>query len=91
MRNEFKSVWDAIEDTPEESQNMKLRSKLLMAISAQVEKMEGSQTEKASQLGLTQPRLNDLLRGKINRFSLDALVNIATCTGLNVTIEAQVA
>lgn len=80
----FDSVWDAIEDTPAEAANMKARSDFMMAIQTTVDSWKLTQAEAASRLGLTQPRMNDLLRGRIDRFSLDALMNIASAAGLKV-------
>ena len=73
----FDSVWDALEDTPADAASMTLRSSLLIAIDIRVRGWKITQVEAARRLGLTQPRLNDLLRGKINKFSLDALIDIA--------------
>lgn len=83
----FESVWDALEDTPTEAENMKLRSTLLIAISDVVAAWHVTQTEAARRLGVTQPRLNDLLRGRIGNFSLDALVALAARAGLGVHLE----
>lgn len=80
----FENVWDAIEDTPAEAANMKARSAFMMAIQAAVESWDVTQAEAASRLGLTQPRMNDLLRGRIDRFSLDALMNMTAAAGLKV-------
>ncbi|KFF49326.1 MULTISPECIES: helix-turn-helix domain-containing protein [Salinicola] len=71
----FASIWDAISDTPEEAANMRLRSKLMASLAERVKGWEVSQAEAGRRLGLTQPRVNDLLKGKIDKFSLDALVN----------------
>lgn len=77
MANErFNSVWDAIEDTPEEALNMRLRAELMTRIAERVVVWGVTQKEAAHRLGITQPRLNDLLNGRINKFSLDALVNL---------------
>jgi predicted XRE-type DNA-binding protein len=43
-----------------------------------------SQAQAAALLGVTQPRISDLMRGKINLFALDALVNMATAAGLQI-------
>jgi predicted XRE-type DNA-binding protein len=64
-----------------------MRSDLMDAIEAVVSSWSLSQAEAARRLGLTQPRLNDLLRGKIGKFSLDALIDIATAAGLSVSLE----
>ena len=87
----FNSVWDALEDTPQEAENMKIRSGLMLAISNHLEVSDGTQAAKAKQLGITQPRLNDLLKGRINKFSLDALVAIAFNAGLKVSFHAEAA
>lgn len=88
MNNEkFSSVWDAIEDTHEEAANMKLRSSLMMALTAHLARAGLSQTQAAKLFGVTQPRVSDLLRGKINLFGLDALVNMAAASGLHVELR----
>ena len=86
-RDQLESVWDAIEDTPVENENMKLRSSLMIAIRDHLERNEVTQAEVAKLLGVTQPRVSDLMRGKINLFSLDALVNMATAAGMHVEIK----
>jgi predicted XRE-type DNA-binding protein len=83
----FASVWDAIEDTPEESENMKLRSVLMMALKAHITRIGLSQSQAARLFGVTQPRVSDLMRGKVNLFGLDALVNMATAAGLHVEMR----
>lgn len=83
----FASVWDAIEDTPEEAENMKLRSILLSALKSHLSRTEMSQAQAAKLLGVTQPRVSDLMRGKINLFGLDALVNMATAAGLHIEMR----
>ncbi len=50
-----------------------------------------TQTEAAARCGVTQPRISDLLRGRVSRFSLDALVNIATAIGRRVHVELEAA
>lgn len=83
----FASVWDAIEDTPQEAENMKLRSTLMMAIKNHITRADLTQADAAKLLGVTQPRVSDLMRGKINLFGLDALVNMATAAGLQIEIK----
>ncbi len=85
----FASVWDAIEDTPEEAENMKLRSVLMTALKNHIARNEMSQVQAAKLLGVTQPRVSDLMRGKINLFGLDALVNMATAAGLHIEIQVR--
>ena len=83
----FDSVWDAIESSPAEAAGMKARSELMMAIRRVVDGWKITQAEAARRLGVTQPRLNDLLRGRINKFSLDALVDLAARTGHSVQMK----
>ncbi|RKE36914.1 putative XRE-type DNA-binding protein [Paraburkholderia sp. BL23I1N1] len=61
----YSSVWDAIEDTPEQAQNMKLRSVLMMALKDHITRAGMSQAEAAQHFCVTQPRVSDLMRGKI--------------------------
>jgi predicted XRE-type DNA-binding protein len=86
----YASVWDALADTPEEAANLRARAELMQQIAAIVEENGWTQVEAANQCGVTQPRMNDLLRGRVSRFSLDALVNIATAIGRRVHVELEV-
>lgn len=86
-KQRFASVWDAIEDTPEEAANMKLRSVLLTALKKHLARTDMSQAQAAKLLGVTQPRVSDLMRGKIELFGLDALVNMATAAGLHIEMR----
>lgn len=90
-RQTFTNVWDAIEDSPNEAANMTMRSDLLIALRNTVEGWSVTQAEAAKRLGVTQPRLNDLLRGRITNFSLDALINLARQAGLSVRLEINAA
>jgi predicted XRE-type DNA-binding protein len=87
----YASVWDALADTPEQAANLRARAELMQQIAAIVAESGWTQTEAAEQCGVTQPRINDLLRGRVSRFSLDALVNIATAIGRRVHVALEVA
>lgn len=87
----FASVWDALEDSPGAAENMRLRSDLMVAIRGRVEGWQVTQAEAARRLDVTQPRLNDLLRGRIARFSLDALVTIASRAGFSIRLGLEAA
>lgn len=90
MSNEtFDSVWDALTDTPAEAENMKLRSELMMALEQHINRQGWTQGEAAKRLGVTQPRVCDLMRGKIHLFSIDALLSIAVAAGLHVEIRVR--
>lgn len=83
----FDNVWDAIEKSPADAANMKARADLMIAIQETVTAWKITQAQAAKRLGVTQPRLNDLMRGRINKFSLDALMNLAVHAGLCVSID----
>lgn len=85
----FKSVWDALADTPEQAANLRARAGLMRQITEVIEENGWTQMEAGAQCGVTQPRINDLLRGRISRFSLDALVNMAAALGCPVRIELE--
>jgi len=89
--NTYASVWDAIADTPEQAANLRARAELMQQIAALIEAEGWKQVEAAERCGVTQPRINDLLRGRVSRFSLDALVNIATALGRRVSFELEAA
>ena len=88
-KQHFASVWDAIEPSRAEAANMKARAEMMMAIRDTVAGWRTTQAAAAKRLGLTQPRLNDLMRGRINKFSLDALINMATRAGLAVRVQIE--
>ena len=73
----------------EESLNLTLRSELMLRIEQIVAKSGLSQREAAKRLGVNQPRLNDLLRGHIQKFSLDALVNMLAQAGMRVELRVK--
>lgn len=85
----FDNVWDALTDTPAESANMTARSDLLLALQRTIGEWGLTQQAAAKRLGITRPRINDLLAGKIGKFSLDALVNLAAGAGLAVEIHTS--
>lgn len=87
----YASVWDAIADTQEEAANLRSRAELMQKIAARVKRHGWTQAEAANHCGVTQPRINDLLRGRVSRFSLDALVNIATALGYRVRFDLEAA
>jgi predicted XRE-type DNA-binding protein len=94
MKNRSKtyaSVWDAIADTPEQAANLRARAELMQQIAELIQAKGWKQVDAAERCGVTQPRINDLLRGRVSRFSLDALVNIATALGRRVSFELEAA
>ncbi|MHB8248688.1 MAG: helix-turn-helix domain-containing protein [Acidithiobacillus sp.] len=88
-RQQFDNVWDALEDTPEAAESMKVRSALMTHLQERVQGWGMTQAEAARRLGVTQPRLNDLLRGRVSNFSLDALVNLLGKAGLRLEVHVK--
>ena len=89
--NTYASVWEALADTPEQAANLQARADLMRQIAELIQAEGWKQIEAAERCGVTQPRINDLLRGRVSRFSLDALVNIATALGRRVSLELEAA
>jgi len=87
----YNSVWDALSDNAAQAANMKARAELMRALQTLMRESGWTQVEAARRCGITQPRMNDLLRGRISRFSLDALVNIAAASGREVRIALEMA
>ena len=83
----FASVWDAIENTPQEAASMKARAALMMGLSEVIRQQGITQAEAAALLGVTQPRVSDLMRGKVSLFSLDTLMDMAATAGMAPTIH----
>ena len=83
----FTSVWDAIEDDPVRVENLKLRSALMIEIAERIKEQGLTQTQAAKILDITQPRVSALLKGKINEFRLDSLIDMAHRLGMQVSIN----
>ncbi len=92
MNNErYASVWDAIEDTPGAAENMKVRSALMHELVTYITNTGMTQSQAARQFGVTQPRISDLTRGKVDLFSIDTLVNMLTAAGLELDLHIRAA
>ena len=88
-RERFANVWDAVEDDPAMAENLKLRSSLMIELKRHIKREQLAQAQAAKLLGVTQPRISNLMRGKIEAFSLDILVKMAVAAGLRVTLRVQ--
>lgn len=87
MRARFENVWDAIEKTPAQAMNMKLRASLMLALTEYIRKEGLSQGQAAKKFGVTQPRISDLMRGRIDLFAIDTLVNMLAMAGMQVKLQ----
>jgi predicted XRE-type DNA-binding protein len=85
----FANVWDALASTPEESAMFTMKSDLMNALEDQIVGWNVTQAEAARRLGVTQPRVNDLLKGRMSNFSLDKLIDLSLRAGLSVQLEIK--
>ena len=91
MTNEqrFSSVWDAIENTPQQAAGMRVRSDLMLNLTEVIRERGMTLGDAAALFGVTQPRVSDLMRGKINLFSLDTLIDMAATAGMSPTVKVS--
>lgn len=90
MTNEHHaSVWDAVEEIPAEAENLRIRAALMAELTAYLKRSGMTQAQAARRFGVTQPRISDLTRGKIDLFSIDTLVNMVTATGLHLDVRVR--
>jgi predicted XRE-type DNA-binding protein len=83
----FENVWDAIEKPPALAANMKVRSALMLALTEHIREQGLSQSQAAKKFGVTQPRISDLTRGRIDLFAIDTLVNMLAMAGMQVKLR----
>jgi predicted XRE-type DNA-binding protein len=88
-KQRFQSVWDAIEDTPQLAASMRARAELIIELTELIKRRGMTQADAAKMFGVTQPRISDLMRGKVELFSLDALVDMAAIAGLAPHIKIK--
>jgi predicted XRE-type DNA-binding protein len=75
---------------PAEAENLRIRSKLMIALTGYIQDRKLTQLRAAKLMGVAQPRISDLVRGKIGNFTIDTLVNMATAAGLKVDLAVAV-
>ena len=88
-KQRFSSVWDAIEDTPQQAASMRARSELMISLTEVIRERGMTQGDAAALFGVTQPRMSDLMRGKISLFSLDTLIDMAATAGMSPTVKVS--
>jgi len=71
----------------QEAANLKLRSQLMIEVGKDLMEKKLTQQAAAKVLGISQPRVSDLKRGKVDKFTIDMLVNFLTKLGHNVTLR----
>ena len=83
------SVWEAIENTPQEAAAMRARADLMIALQERLTALKLTQAESAELLGVTQPRVSDLVRGKIDLFSMESLIDMLSRSGIEVEVRLR--
>ena len=83
------SVWDAVADNPAEAANLKLRSQLMDALESYIGREAITQTEAALRFGVPRSRVSELVNGRINKFTIDKLVNMVCRVGLTTRITVE--
>lgn len=72
---------------PKEAESLRLRAELMVEIRRLIQTRKLTQSSAANFLGVTQPRISDLTRGKIDLFSIDTLVNMLSRAGMRIDIQ----
>ena len=88
-KRRFESIWDAIEDTPAAAANMKAHAELMIAIAEYIRAKRLTQAAAAKLFRVSQPRVSDLMRGKIDLFSVDTLVNMLAAARMRVELKLK--
>lgn len=91
MSETFKNVWDALEDDPAARESLKIKSRMMRDIEQHIKSMGITQAQAAKKMGVTQPRVSDLVNGKIDRFTIDMLITMLARLGLHVEIKLKAA
>ena len=86
--DKYNSAFDALIEDPVVAQNLRIRSGLMMQLEREIVTRELTQKAVAELFGVSQPRVSDLIKGKIDKFSIDVLVNMLAALGKDVTIKA---
>lgn len=85
----YKSIWDAIANTPQEAASLRIRSEFMIELVEQAKQQRLTQEQAAKLYGVTLPRVDELMNGMVERFSLDALLDMATVAGLEPHIKLK--
>ncbi len=85
----YESVWDAIGEDSATAENLKIRAALMRKLVDHIAAAGLTQAAAAKRLGVTQPRISDLSRGKIDLFSIDSLVNMLSAAGMHVDVRVK--
>lgn len=84
-------VFEDLGFDPQTAQHLRIRASLMMAVEQYIQREGLTQAQAAKCLDVTQPRISDLVRGKVDRFSIDTLVNMLSRAGIQVSIDTRAA
>ena len=85
----YDDVWEALNLRPDVAENLRLRSHAMILIRETVKKRRLTQVRAAKLLRVSQPRVSALMNGHIEKFSLDALIQMLSCRGFKVRLTVQ--
>ena len=91
MSETFTNVWDALEDDPAERESLKIKSRLVIDIEQRIKGLGLTQAQAAKLMGISQPRVSDVVNGKIDRFTIDMLITMLIRLGLHVEVGLRAA
>jgi predicted XRE-type DNA-binding protein len=91
MNETFKNVWDALEDDPAERESLKIKSRMVIDIEQRIKSLGLTQAQAAKLMGVSQPRVSDVVNGKIDRFTIDMLITMLVRLGLHVEVSLKAA
>lgn len=83
----FNTIWEALAQTPEEAKILRMRSELMSDIAAFIKAKAFTQAQASDFLGITQPRVSDLLRGKLSKFNLETLIGLSERCGQQISLQ----
>jgi len=89
MSETFKNVWDALEDDPAERESLKIKSRMVIDIEQRIKSLGLTQAQAAKLMGVSQPRVSDVVNGKIDRFTIDMLITMLVRLGLHVEVSLK--
>ncbi len=89
MKTPHEDIFKAIEDDPAVAENLRLRAQMMAMLRDAIKSRGLTQTAAAELLNVAQPRISDLTRGKIERFTIDALVNMLARAGIFLEVKRR--
>ena len=89
VRRSTGNVFRDLGFSKDEAEHLKIRTDLMIRLSKLIEARELTQAQAAGLLGVTQPRVSDLVRGKIDRFSVDSLIEMLGRTGARIAVVVK--